>query len=132
MFGRNADARAWEAWQQVAQFANAAVPRGNWDRATMLGRIHHVYQPSRRGTKVIVDFGQSAGRRDTWWPNSRPQAGSWVLVECHLWLPPGTHSGAPVLYIDKWFQSLPEKTIKRARRHESRLSKQAATQYVNQ
>lgn len=125
MFGRKR--KDYEAWQQVEQhlrpYLNLPPPRLDWTEQTMAGLIERIYQRARRGTKVIVDFGEQAGPLDTWWPNRVPLPGRWVLVRGHLWTPPGTHSGEPVIYIDKWLNEWPGDIVRRARRHEAREAK---------
>lgn len=124
MFGRRRiDEAAWYALQHhMAGYLNQRTPELKWYQEPMLGRVDRVYQHARGGTKVIVDFG-GGGRWDTWWPNSRPSPGHWVLVDCHLWYPPGTHSGRPVVWIDAWHQQWSDKAVRRAKRHERRLDR---------
>ena len=86
----------------------------------MLGLVQRVYQNGRRGDKAMVNFG-AAGVWDTWWEGMRPPSGSWVLVSVHLWLPPGTHSGRPVLWVDALHEAHPGNLAIRADRHVQRL-----------
>lgn len=79
-----------------------------------------MYQHGRRGDKAEVSFG-AAGIWDTWWEGMRPRAGNWVLVEVHLWLPPGTHSGEPVLWVEQCYEEHSRNLNERANRHVRRL-----------
>jgi len=130
MFGRRRkDEAAWRALQaSLCPYLDRAAPEDNWQRGTMAGQVEWIHQHARRGTKVIVNFGR-AGRWDTWWLNECPRPGMWVLVDCHLWIPPGTHSGRSILYIDAWRGHWTEEIIGRAARHERRRLK-APTQPV--
>jgi hypothetical protein len=125
MFGRQqGDEQAWHAWQRLAPYMNCppppAGPRGQ--SAIMLGKVQQVYQNGRRGDKAMVNFG-IAGVWDTWWEGMRPRSGNWVLVSVHLWIPPGTHSGQPVLWVDNLYEAHPGDLAMRAERHTQRLSR---------
>jgi hypothetical protein len=82
-----------------------------------------IYQHAHRGSKALVDFGP-LGPQDTWWPSMRPPKGNWVVVRVHLWLPPGTHSGRHVLWVDQWESWAPGDVRQRAMRHERRMAKE--------
>lgn len=124
MFGRRRDAKAHEEWSRLTPYTRAPAPVGRRSQ-TMLGRVEQVYQKARRGTKVIVWF-DGAGQWDTWWEGRHPKAGSWVLIDCHLWTPPGTHSGAPVLWVDAWRGTWSNRLKQRADRHRQRLASAVA------
>jgi hypothetical protein len=125
MFGRRQDdEQAWYAWQRLAPYSNSPPPppgpRGQ--SVMMLGKVQQVYQNGRRGDKAMVNFG-NAGVWDTWWEGMRPRSGDWVLVSVHLWTPPGTHSGQPVLWVDNLYEAHPGDLTMRAERHVQRLSR---------
>jgi hypothetical protein len=126
MFGRRRkDEAAWRTVQlHLAPCWGRSPLYRDWERGTLAGVVEQVYLDGRRGTKVIVDFGQ-AGRWDTWWPNARPTAGSWVVVDCHLWRPPGTHSSRSVLWVDHWRGQWAGDIHRRARRHELRQARRS-------
>jgi hypothetical protein len=117
---RRGDEKAWHVWQRLEPYANAPVPRGERESAPLLGHVQRVYQHGRRGDKAVVNFG-AAGIWDTWWEGMRPRARSWVLVAVHLWLPPGTHSGEPVLWIDQCYEEHSGNLNERANRYARRL-----------
>lgn len=105
---------------------------GDWEELRMAGRVLRIHQRARRGNKALVDFGSVIGTQDTWWEHLRPPVGNWVIVHAHLWLPPGTHSGNQVLWIDRWESWAAGDTPKRARRHQRRMEKEAARQSAEQ
>jgi hypothetical protein len=107
----------------IAPFYPVRAPSVNRGRRMMAGNVIHVYQRARRGSKVLIDFGAYAGCWDTWWEGSVPASRCWVLVECHLWTPPGTHSGGSVLWIDNWLGQWPKDTMTRALRYQRRLER---------
>jgi len=88
------------------------------------GYVIRIYQRAATGSKVLVDFGDTVGVQDTWWPKTCPEVGSWVLVYVHLWLPPGTHSDEPVLWVDSWESQLRKVALKRALRYQARLDRE--------
>ena len=120
------DEYAWRAWQEIEPLIPARLPMlgrkaGDWEE-----------QRARRGNKALVDFGSVIGTQDTWWEHMRPPVGHWVIVHAHLWLPPGTHSGYQVLWIDRWESWAAGDTPKRARRHKRRVERGAARQGAEQ
>lgn len=119
---RRADEAAWQAWVEITALRPTRMP-GEWERALVAGYVVRVYQRARRGTKALVNFGDVVGVQDTWWPQGRPEVGSWVAVHVHLWLPPGTHSEEPVLWVDGWESQLRAPAMKRALRHQARLDR---------
>lgn len=123
-WNRSGDERAWHTWQRLAPYADVPPPRAGLrgESTTMFGYVRSVYQHGRRGDKAMVDFG-GAGVWDTWWEGMRPLSRTWVLVAVHVWLPPGTHSGKPVLWIDAWDEQHPGNLAKRADRHGRRLAR---------
>jgi hypothetical protein len=120
---RRADEAAWRAWVEITALRPVAMP-GMWGQELAAGYVVRVYQRARRGTKALVDFGEVIGVQDTWWPESCPEVGSWISAYVHLWLPPGTHSDEPVLWVDSWESRLPARTLKRALRHQARLDRE--------
>jgi hypothetical protein len=121
---RRGDERAWHIWQRLAPYANPpkpqVTPRG--ESTPMLGYLQGVYLRGRRGDKATVDLG-TAGVWDSWWEGMRPPSRAWVLISVHLWMPPGTHSGEPVLWIDEWHEEHPGDLPNRAARHARRLAR---------
>jgi hypothetical protein len=119
---RRGDEQAWHTWQRLEPYANAPRPQAGQrgQSTTLLGYVQGVYQHGRRGDKAMVDFG-SAGVWDTWWEGMRPLPRTWVLVAVHVWMPPGTHSGQAVLWIDDRHEQHPGNLVKRANRHTLRL-----------
>ena len=89
----------------------------------MAGRVMRIYQHARRGSKALVYFCSVLGRQDTWWPYMRPPVNNWVVVQTHLWLPPGTHSEQQVFWVDKWESWAPGDIQMRASRHRRRMEK---------
>jgi hypothetical protein len=124
LFGkrRRMDAAAWESWQYVESLRPRELPPVVGSML-MAGRVSRIYQNARGGTKALVDFGAPLGVQDTWWEQMRPPLNVWVVVEAHLWLPPGTHSEQHVLWVDRWDSTLSSSQLKRALRHNVRLGK---------
>ena len=62
-------------------------------------------------------FWRRRGDEQAWlvWQRLEPYA------NVHVWLPPGTHSGRPVVWIDDWFEDHPANLVQRADRHIRRL-----------
>lgn len=124
-----ADEHAWRVWQEVeplipARFPEAGEPGHPSEVLRMAGRVVRIYQRARRGNKALVHFGPVVGLQDTWWEHQRPPVDSWVIVHAHRWLPPGTHSGQQVFWIDEW-ESWAEGDIRmRALRHQRRMEKE--------
>lgn len=116
------DEHAWGVWQNIEPLVDASLP-GEWERKWLAGRVVRVHQRARRGTKALVYFGSTLGTQDTGWPFMRPPKKKWVVVEAHLWLPPGTHSGRQVLWIDRWESWAPADTQIRALRHQRKMEK---------
>jgi hypothetical protein len=114
------DEYAWRVWQELAPLIPNRLPEG-WERMSMAGEVVRVYQRARRGTKALVYFGSAVGTRDTWWPHAHPPRKSWVVITAHIWLPPGTHSGREVLWVDGWEVRASVDVQRRALRHERRL-----------
>jgi hypothetical protein len=115
------DAEAWARWGQLtSRWRTGGYPGSQ----PAFGRVVRVYQHARSGTKALMDFG-AHGRRDTWWPLGlgRPRSGMWLALRGHMWVPPGTHSGKPVLWIDQVLGVYPPDLAKRAQRHERRLAR---------
>jgi hypothetical protein len=119
------DEHAWGVWQNVLAH-RAEVPPNHWHQRLVSGRVVRTYQRARRGSKALVDFGPPVGVQDTWWPARTPPRGRYVFVEAHFWGGGGTHSGGPVIWIDRWVWIAPADVLKRGRRHERRLAKLAA------
>jgi hypothetical protein len=119
------DEYAWTIWRSVLEYRPQVTP-DHWHRGLISGRVVRTYQRARRGSKVVVDFGPPVGVQDTWWPRMAPPRGRFVFVEAHFWPGGGTHSGGPVIWIDRWDSTAPGDVLKRARRHERRLTKLAA------
>lgn len=119
---RRTDEAAWRAWIEIVSMRPTSMP-GEWDQALVAGYVVRVYQRARRGTKALVNFGEIVGIQDTWWPDCCPEVGSWISAYMHLWLPPGTHSDEPVLWVDSWEARLPASSLKRGLRHQARLEK---------
>jgi len=119
------DELAWRFWQSVVAY-RAQVPPSHWHRGLISGQVVRTYQRARRGTKALVDFGPPVGIQNTWWPQAVPPRGRFVFVEAHFWPGGGTHSGGPVIWIDRWDSTAPSDVLKRARRHERRMAKLAA------
>lgn len=128
---RRRDEYAWGAWQGLEPLIPARFP-GEWERMSMAGRVVRVYQRAHRGTKALVYFGSALGTQDTWWPYMRPPVKDWVVVQAHLWLPPGTHSEQQVLWVDKWESWAPGDTQARALRHQRRIEKEAGRREAEQ
>jgi hypothetical protein len=123
-FGRRwkRDEYGWRVWLGIEPLIAAAFPEVG-EHKRMAGRVTRVYQQARSGTKAVVDFGPVIGPQDTWWPQTRPPVGRWVVVQTHLWLPPGTHSGQHVIWIEHW-ESWADGDIQlRAARHQRRMEK---------
>ena len=118
------DEHAWRVWQSVLGYRPAVAPTA-WHRGLISGQVVRTYQRARRGAKALVDFGPAVGVQDTWWPNTTPPQGRFVFVEAHYWHG-DTHSGGPVIWIDRWDSTAPGDVLKRANRHERRLAKLAA------
>lgn len=118
------DEYAWAVWQNVLAH-RARIAPNYWQRRLVSGQVIRVYQRARKGSKALVDFGPPVGVQDTWWPARTPPRGRFVLVEAHLWPGGGTHSGGPVVWIDRWDSIAPADVLKRARRHERRMAKLA-------
>jgi hypothetical protein len=126
IFGRRwkRDEHAWRVWRELAPLVPSFFPTVG-EHKRMAGRVTKVYQRARRGTKAVVDFGPVLGLQDTWWPQMSPPVGQWVVVRARVWLPPGTHSERPVIWIEHW-ESRAEGDVKlRASRHQRRTEKQA-------
>jgi hypothetical protein len=119
------DEHAWSVWQGIEPLIPTSFP-GEWEKMSMAGRVVRVYQHAHRGTKALVYFGSVLGTQDTWWPYMRPRVEQWVIVQAHLWLPPGTHSEQQVLWVDKWESWATGDTQIRALRHRRRMEKEAA------
>jgi hypothetical protein len=117
------DEHAWGVWQGIEPLIPVRFP-GEWEKMSMAGRVVRVYQRARRGTKALVYFGSVLGTQDTWWPYMRPPVKNWVVVQAHLWLPPGTHSEQQVLWVDSYESWVPGDTQMRALRHQRRLEKE--------
>jgi hypothetical protein len=115
------DEYAWRVWQGLEPLLPTAYPPA-WQSVSMAGRVVRIYQRAHRGSKAVVDFGP-LGSQDTWWPSMRPPVGKWVVVSVRLWLPPGTHSGRHVLWVDHWESWAPGDVHRRAMRHERRVAK---------
>jgi hypothetical protein len=122
------DEHAWGVWQSVVAYRAQVAPT-YWRRGQLFsGQVVRTYQRARRGSKAIVDFGPPVGLQDTWWPGRTPPRGKFVFVEAHLWPGGGTHSGGPVIWIERWDSTAPKDVLKRARRHERRMAKLAAAE----
>lgn len=122
------DEYAWRVWQSVGEY-QARVGPSHWHPPGLVsGRVLRTYQRARAGTKALVDFGPVVGIQDTWWPARVPPRGCFVFVEAHLWPGPDTHSGGPVIWIDRWDSTAPKDVQKRALRHERRMAKLAAAE----
>jgi hypothetical protein len=122
------DEYAWRVWQSVVRYQPAVGP-SLWRRPGLVcGQVTRVYQRARHGTKALVDFGPVVGVQDTWWPGRTPPRGRFVFVEAHLWPGPDTHSGGPVIWIDRWDSTASGDVLRRARRHERRMAKLAAAE----
>lgn len=123
---RKTDEEAWNTWSWLsAKVTENRAPDRNWTSSELVGRVGHVYQRARKGTKAVVHFGSSMGAWDTWWPGKCPTPGEWVMIQTHLWWPPGTHSGRPVLWVDTWRANWPTKLDHQAGRHQHQLEKLA-------
>jgi hypothetical protein len=119
------DERAAGIWESVVAY-RPQVPARQWRRPGLVsGRVVRVYQRARHGTKALVDFGPTVGIQDTWWQGRVPPRGRYVFVEAHWWPGPGTHSGGPVIWIDRWDSTAPRDTAKRAGRHHRRMKRLA-------
>lgn len=114
------DEHAWRVWQGLAPMLPGELPYP-WEIKLMTGRVVRNYQPARRGTKAVMDFGAAVGMQDTWWPRMRPPVGTWVVIRARLWEPPGTHSEQNVLWVESWESWAPGDVWTRASRHEKRL-----------
>lgn len=125
LYGRRwrADEHAWGVWQNLAPLVPSSFFALDSGRP-IAGRVYRVYQQARRGTKAVVHFGDAVGPQDTWWEHMRPAANQWVVVRTHLWLPPGTHSGQQVVWIDAWESWAAGDVSWRAQRHERRQEKE--------
>ncbi|MGH2940453.1 MAG: hypothetical protein ACRDPE_20285 [Solirubrobacterales bacterium] len=128
LYGRRwrQDEHAWRVWQGLAPLVPARANDLDSGRP-IAGRVERVYQQARRGTKALVHFGAAVGVQDTWWEQVRPPVGRWVVVRTRLWLPPGTHSEMPVVWIEGWESWAPGDTYTRALRHEQRLQREGVT-----
>jgi hypothetical protein len=93
----------------------------------MAGLVMRTYQISRNGTKTDVDFGR-LGTIDTWWPSAIPPIRHWVLIDCRLWRPPGTHSGLPVFWVEHCHGQWPDSIRDGFLRHQQRLARSSKTQ----
>jgi len=127
------DEYAWRVWQEVEPLIPERFPEpgelGRYPEVLrMAGRVVRIYQHARRGSKAVVDFGPVVGLQDTWWEHKRPPVGNWVIVQAHLWLPPGTHSEQQVFWIDQWESWAAGDTPMRAQRHQRRMEKETASQ----
>jgi hypothetical protein len=125
------DEYASRVWQGIDPLIPARFPNP-LEVMRMAGRVSRVYQRARRGSKVLVDFGPALGTQDTWWERMRPPVNNWVVVHAHLWLPPGTHSERPVLWVDHWESWAPGDTRMRALRHQRKLEKEQTRREVEQ
>jgi hypothetical protein len=121
------DEYAWRFWQSAIEYQPQIDP-SLWRPGLICGFVSRINERARDGTKAMVDFGPSVGVRDTWWPRRVPPQMHFVFVEAHLWPGPGTHSGGPVIWIDRWDSTAPKDMIKRAKRHELRMAKLAAAE----
>ncbi len=121
------DEYAWRFKQSVLSYQPQIDP-SLWGPGLICGAVSRVYQPAWNGTKAMVDFGPVVGVWDTWWPGRIPPQGYFVFVEAHLWPGPGTHSGGPVIWIDRWDSTAPKDMIRRAGRHERRMVRLAAAE----
>lgn len=121
------DEYACGVWRSVEAYRAQVAPT-QWHRGLISAQVVRTYQRARGGTKALVDFGPQVGIQDTWWPRMAPPRRRFVFVEAHLWPGPDTHSGGPVIWIDRWDSTAPADVLKRARRHERRLEKLAAAE----
>ncbi len=119
------DERAWEVWQSIVAYRPQVGPAYWRQPGLVSGRVVRTYQRARHGTKALVDFGPTVGVQDTWWQGMRPPRGRFVFVEAHWWPGPGTHSGGPVIWIDRWDSTAAKDVPRRSGRHERRLKKLA-------
>ncbi|MHB1773384.1 MAG: hypothetical protein ACYCST_16920 [Acidimicrobiales bacterium] len=118
---RRRDEGSWRTWRSMS--ALPPPPLRPWSNSLVFGQVVWVTQRARRGTKVNVHFVQ-IGMQDTWWPWQCPRKGTWVLVRAHLWVPPGTHSGRDVWWIDSTEGAWPRSLARQARRHERRITRE--------
>ena len=118
------DEYAWRVWQSVGMYEPEVDPLF-WRPGLVCGRVVRTYERARGGTKAFVNFGPVVGVWDTWWPNRVPPRGRIVFIEAHLWPGPGTHSGGPLIWIDRWDSTAPKDMLQRAKRHARRIAKLA-------
>lgn len=127
LFGgrRRRDEAAWRTWLQLGSYRLATLPP-QLGSVRAVGRVTRIYQAARRGSKALVDFGDPIGLQDTWWEHTRPPVGAWVVVDVHLWLPPGTHSDEQVIWVDAWAATFTPAMHRQAMRHQRRMRKHEA------
>jgi hypothetical protein len=126
---RRRDEHAAWVWQGIGPLVPADLPEIG-EHKLMAGQVLRTYQRANRGTKAVVHFGAEIGEQDTWWEWMNPPVGRWVIVRASLWLPPGTHSGEHVIWINSWESWAPADTYKRALRHQLRMERLADSGHV--
>jgi hypothetical protein len=104
--GRRRRLRQGAAWREVEAFR---LDLDGW----MAGQVVKVYQRARTGMKAVVDF-RGYGQLDTWWPARWYPPGTLVRVQAHKWMPPGTHSGQPVWWVDEIATLIPPRRVAEA------------------